>query len=126
MKRILTLILSVLFGLKISFGQQIIHACCDTFVCLPGTPVSLSVYIDSGSTGNLLQYPDDVYTSVIDLGFSFTYFGNTYTQCVLSTNNYICFDLSQANGYSPWVIANAAPSPLNPLNSIYGPWHDVD
>ena len=126
MKRSVTLIFLFLFALKISSGQQIIHACCDTFVCLPGTAVPLSVYIDSGSTGTLLQYPDDIYTSVIDLGFSFTYFGNTYTQCVLSTNNYICFDLSNANGYSPWYISNAAPSPNNPLNSIYGPWHDVD
>ncbi|HYV92838.1 MAG TPA: PKD domain-containing protein [Chitinophagales bacterium] len=126
MKRTTTLVFLFLFALKISSGQQIIHACCDTFVCLPGTPVSLSVTIDSGSTGTLLQYPDDIYTSVIDLGFSFTYFGNSYTQCVLSTNDYICFDLINAGQYSPWVIANAAPSPLNPLNSIYGPWHDVD
>ncbi|MBA2422788.1 MAG: PKD domain-containing protein, partial [Chitinophagales bacterium] len=31
-----------------------------------------------------------------------------------------------ALAYSPWTISYPAPSTLNPLNAIYGPWHDVD
>src|SRR5689334_18120694 len=71
MKRTFIPVIILLFAVKTSFSQQIIHACCDTFVCLPGTAVSLTVTVDSGNTGTLLTYPDDIYTSVIDLGFSF-------------------------------------------------------
>src|ERR1043165_4260005 len=126
MKKFFTLIFILSTSAKILFGQQVIHACCDTFVCLPGSPVPLSVVIDSGTQGTLLSIADDIYSQVIDIGFSFTYFGNTYTQCVLSTNAYISFNLNNALQYSQWPISNAAPSPSNPLNSIYGPWHDVD
>src|SRR6185503_2501666 len=126
MKRIFTLLFILSLPYKALFGQQVIHACCDTFVCLPGTAVPLSVEIDSGNQGTLLTIADDIYSQVINLGFSFTYFGNTYTQCVLSTNVYISFNLNNALQYSPWPISNAAPSALNPLNSIYGPWNDID
>ncbi len=87
----------------------------------PERRVPLSVTVDSGTTGQLLSIQDDTYSQVVDLGFSFTFFGNTYTKCVLSTNVYITFDTTQALQYSPWPINDAAPSPLNPLNSIYGP-----
>ncbi|MEO5673145.1 MAG: PKD domain-containing protein [Chitinophagales bacterium] len=126
MKRIFTCLFIVFGTIRITSGQQIIHACCDTFVCLPGTPVALSVTIDSGSLGEILNVQDDVYSQVVDLGFSFTFYGNTYSQCVLSTNVYITFDLNQAGNYSPWQITDAAPSAFNPLNAIYGPWQDTD
>ena len=125
MKKTLLLFILVL-GFKFLSAQQVIHACCDTFICLQGSPVQLTAEIDSGSTGELLNILDDTYSQTVNLGFSFTYFGETYTQCVLSTNAYITFDLENALQYSPWPIDYAAPSPLNPLNSIYGPWHDVD
>ena len=126
MKRILTSSLIILSSFKISFGQQILTACCDTLVCLPGTVVPLSVSVDSGVTGIPLNILDDTYSQVVDMGFSFTFFGNTYTKCVVSTNAYITFDTTQALQYSPWPIQNAAPSPLNPLNAVYGPWQDID
>lgn len=124
MKRILTLSLIILSAFKISFSQQIIHACCDTIFCLPGTVVPLTVNVDTG--GSLLNIQDDTYSQVVDIGFPFTFFGNTYNKCVLSTNSYITFDTTLAFQYSPWPIENAAPSASNPLNCIYGPWHDID
>lgn len=126
MKRILTLCLPILFVSKISFSQEIVHACCDTLVCLPGTPVPLVVTIDSGTTGELLSILDDTYSQVVDIGFPFTFFGNTYSKCILSTNAYITFDTTLALQYSPWPINESAPSVNNPLNAIYGPWHDVN
>lgn len=123
-KTLLLLLLITLF--QFSKAQQVIQACCDTFICLPGSPVQLTAEIDSGNTGELLQILDDTYSQVVDLGFPFTFYGTTYTQCVLSTNAYITFDLTQALQYSPWPINYSAPSPFNPLNSIYGPWHDVN
>jgi gliding motility-associated-like protein len=126
MRKRLPLFVALVFMAATGRAQQVIHACCDTFICLPGSPVQLSAEIDSGSTGELLQILDDTYSQVVDLGFPFTFYGTTYTQCVLSTNAYITFDLSKALQYSPWPINYEAPSPFNPLNCIYGPWHDVD
>ena len=41
---------------------------------------------DSGLTG------DDVIGGPYDIGFSFTYYGNTYTQFQLTTNGLLCFN----------------------------------
>jgi hypothetical protein len=82
--------------------------------------------VDSGNTGSILIIADDTYSQVVNLGFNFIFFGNTYSKCVLSTNAYISFDLSLAYQFSPWEILNSAPSPQLPLNAIYGPYHDVD
>ncbi|HUM47942.1 MAG TPA: PKD domain-containing protein, partial [Chitinophagales bacterium] len=112
-----------LFGAK---GQEIIQVCCDDTVCAPETDVTLTAVTDSSFYGDLLSIEDDTYSQLIDLGFSFKFFGNTYKKCVLSTNAYITFDSTQALNYSPWPILEAIPSPNNPMNSIMGPWHDVD
>lgn len=107
-------------------AQEIIQACCNDTVCAPGTPVQLTAVVDSSFYGDLLSIEDDTYSQLIELGFNFTFFGNTYKKCVLSTNAYITFDSTVAMDYSPWPITNAIPSPLNPMNAIMGPWHDVD
>ncbi len=125
--KIITSIASLLFfSLNYIQAQTNIQVCCDTAICTPGSPVHLSCTVDSGNTGSFLVTLDDTYSQVVNLGFSFTFFGNPYSSCVLSTNAYITFENSLAFGYSPWQIFEPAPSPNNPLNAIYGPWHDVD
>ena len=70
---------------------------------------------------------DDIHSDVIDIGFNFNFYGNTYNQCVLSANGYITFDLTQAGLYSPWTINNAIPNAGQlPENAIMAPWHDID
>ncbi|MCY7410606.1 MAG: PKD domain-containing protein [Chitinophagales bacterium] len=126
MKKILLVSAFILSLTTFVKAQQIIHACCDTFICLPGSPVTLTVTIDSGSTGTVLNIADDTYSQLVTLGFNFKFFGNTYSKVVLSTNSYITFDQTLANAYSPWQITDASPSPVNPNNAIYGPWQDTD
>lgn len=126
--------LILLIGTK-SFAQitlpQIIHAGPDDTIC-SNTPVTLTCTVDSGTQGNLLIIADDTYSQIVNIGFPFTFFGNTYTQCLLSTNAYITFDLTGPpgnagpGGYSPWQYSTPIPSPIDPVNSIMGPWHDVD
>lgn len=123
------LLLNLSFSI-ISFSQGVINAGQDTAICLPGT-VTLNANIGSQSP-TILSDPnnalaDDVFApNVINLGFSFTYFGNTYTQCAISTNNYISFDIANAGTPSPWTIANPIPGgPANTFNSIMGPWQDL-
>ena len=110
---------------------QIIHAGPDDTLC-NNIPVTLTATIDSGTQGNLLVIQDDTYSQIVNIGFPFTFFGNTYTQCLLSTNAYITFDLTGPpggtgpGGYSQWPINGPIPDPAQPTNAIMGPWHDVD
>ena len=123
MKKIITSLAAIFF-----FGHiqaQLLSACCNDTICAADS-VQLTAVFDSSSAGTFLIILDDTYSDTIDLGFSFNFFGNNYSKCVLSTNAYLSFDSSLANQYSPWIIINAAPSPLNPLNAVYGPWQDLD
>ncbi|MCF8276812.1 MAG: gliding motility-associated C-terminal domain-containing protein [Flavobacteriales bacterium] len=101
----------------------------DTSVC-NGTPITLTA-ITTGVVGtptftDFSFNVDDQHGPVVDIGFPFDYFGNTYTQCVVSTNGYITFDLATANTGSPWSINNASPTPGVPDNSIMFPWQDIN
>ena len=100
----------------------------------PGQPVTISA-LCNGSGGSpvfLLDsmqqvfLTDDQYSGVINIGFPFTYYGVVYNQLVIASNNYVTFDLSQANGYSPWSISAPIPSPALPTNSIMGPYQDIN
>ena len=131
MKKIGFTLLLISVSVYASLAQQIVTACCDDTICQPGLDVQLTAVTDSGTTGSILNIEDDTYSQIVNLGFSFTYFGNTYTKCVLSTNNYICFDTTLALQYSQWPITAAIPDANYaadgvPVNSIMGPWHDVD
>jgi gliding motility-associated-like protein len=104
----------------------------DTSIC-PGTNVTLNTsYVGLAPVSVALS--DDQFTGIIPLGFTFTYFSNSYTSCVFSSNGYIQFNTAAANQYSPWVIGNAAgtPSPngaipgnIDVYNSIMGFYADI-
>ncbi len=104
----------------------------DTVVCNGGSlnlQATLNVLpnVVNGTTTSPAQLAtDDNYSFAINIGFPFNFYGNNYTQFLISTNGYLTFDISNAGGYSPWSINNALPSPNNPLNSIMGPWQDVN
>ena len=71
-------------------------------------------------------YSDDTYGGVIDMEFDFVFYGNTFNQVVLSSNNHLTFNLGNANNYSDWTIDGAAPNNFDcPLNSILCPWQDI-
>jgi len=101
----------------------------DTSVC-NGTPITLTA-ITSGVSGTptftSVNVPsDDTHSQVLDIGFPFEFFGNTYTQCVASSNGYVTFDVGTAGTGSPWNIGNASPTPGVPDNSIMFPWQDTN
>lgn len=113
----------------------------DTFLCVAG-PLNLQAtyfggggtdsYVDSiipydftTFTGNIYSGPDDQHSPAFSIPFDFCFYGNSYNQVVISTNNYITFDLSNASAYSPWTT-QAIPDPNEPLNAIMGPWTDID
>ena len=90
---------------------------------------SIPLNMDPSNSGtNLNGLGDDIYSGVIDIGFDFCFYGNIFNQLLISTNNYITFDLTNANAYSPWntyAIPSAAP-PGQIINAIMGPWMDLN
>lgn len=102
----------------------------DTSVC-NGQPITLTAVTTgagggAGSSIDLAFANDDLHGPVIDIGFPFEFFGNTYTQCVVSTNGYVTFDLGTAGTGSPWSINSASPTPGVPDNAIMFPWQDIN
>lgn len=86
----------------------------------------------SYTTGTLYTIPiDDRWSSVLNLPFSFCFFGQTYNQFVLGTNGVISFNLAYANLYCPWPFTNTIPTNWpNPVpgfpRSMIGLYHDID
>ena len=71
---------------------------------------------------------DDEYSGLINIGFCFQFYGNTYTQIAVGSNGLISFDPADANGYCQYsfTAADAIPSNNVPVNSIMSPYHDID
>ena len=108
---------------SISFSQVV--ATGDTTLCenMAGqvelTLTAESFNVDLTDSG---IYSDDTYGGVIDIGFDFTFYGNSFNQVVLSSNNHLSFNLGNANNYSDWTITDPAPNNFDcPLNSILLP-----
>jgi len=93
----------------------------------PGSPTSLTT--------------DDKYSTLIDIPFPFRFYDDPtpYTQLLVSTNGYICFDPGEESGFSHYGILNGngflsatsgtpqdLPSDLYDRSVIFGPYHDID
>lgn len=131
MRRFILPSVILLIGVQMSWAQPI-DAGPNLNVC-PGTPISLSAVINPGmpAAGPETQLPnimscDDCSSPVVNIGFPFTFYGNSYTQCVVTSNGYITFNLASANGYSPWSISSGIPNGSLPTNAIMAPWHDIN
>jgi len=73
---------------------------------------------------------DDRWSNVINLPFTFCFFGASYTSLVVSSNGVICFNTGYANSYHEWSFGTGSQVPANNAafrpNSIYGAMHDMD
>jgi gliding motility-associated-like protein len=75
-----------------------------------------------------LSLGDDVYSDVIPIGFDFEFFGNTYSEVVIGSNNYLTFNLASAGTGSGFQINAPIPNPAasSKPNSIMCPWQDIN
>jgi gliding motility-associated-like protein len=91
-------------------------------------PIAFNLDPHAGTNAFQNTWDDEYSETVLPIGFKFCYFGTTYTQFVAGSNENICFDLTQVNNYDPWPINNGIPdnSGNTPMNSILGPWEDID
>lgn len=71
---------------------------------------------------------DDVWSPIVNLPFNFCFFGTNYSQCLISSNGAITFDLTNntPGGYSGWSFTNNLPSTNLFRNAIFGVYHDID
>ena len=122
-------LISILFFLicHICFSQVIAS---DDVVLCDGQQGDVAVTLTATSFAVDLTdsniYSDDIFGGVIDMGFDFVFYGNSYSQVVLSSNNYLSFNTANAGGYSGWAINAAVPNNFDaPLNSILCPWQDI-
>ncbi|MEX2483387.1 MAG: SprB repeat-containing protein, partial [Brumimicrobium sp.] len=76
---------------------------------------------------NATAYPlgDDDFTGVINLGFDFDFYGNTYNQIIVGDNGVLSFNVANANGYCSWVVDPVPTNTASILNSILFPWQDL-
>ena len=85
---------------------------------IPFDPVIVSV--DGGLT------EDDRFSDVIDLGFTFCYFGNVSSQIVIGGNGDISFDTALAGQVDEWAFSVNVPDINLPSGGIFGAYHDMD
>lgn len=73
---------------------------------------------------------DDIWSGVIDIGFNFEFYGNSYNQCIIGSNCLVSFDLSKAGSYCSWQIEGAGPMPSTNLpdaqNSFMPAYQDIN
>lgn len=104
----------------VCIGQSIIIEDCN-----PGTSGGLVL-----NNPTFVNLTDDSYTGVVNVGFTFSFYGANYTQCVIGSNGLISFDLARANGYCPWALGGVAPLANATFNeakkSIMPAYHDIN
>lgn len=71
--------------------------------------------------GSSLNGCDDCVQGPFNIGFTFNYFGNNYSQFYVSSNGWIGFSAGQTNGYTAQFIPNGGA----PRNAILADWEDL-
>jgi gliding motility-associated-like protein len=74
------------------------------------------------NTGTPVVLTDDSQAGPFPIGFTFCYFGNTYTQFYIGSNGWISFTAGQPNTFASASIPSGAANV--PKNCIMGPWQD--
>ena len=87
-----------------------------------GYSVASIPYVAQTNTGAQVFLGDDAVSQPQNIGFTFCFFGNTYTQFYIGSNGWIGFSGGQPATFASVAIPNMG---LNvPKNCIMGPWQD--
>ncbi|CAB4903643.1 unannotated protein [freshwater metagenome] len=73
------------------------------------------------NVGTVVPSSDDVTHGPFNIGFTFNFFGNNYTQFYIGSNGWIGFTAGQTTGYTAAYIPNAG----SPKNVIMADWEDL-
>ena len=143
MRKLLTILFSVFSFIAISqncpyLGPNQILPCgvntttltADLTQCVAGSnpnqttnySVAQIPYVAQTNTGTQLFMTDDSQQGPFNIGFTFCFFGQTYTQFYVGSNGWISFTGGQPTTFTSQQIPTA--NPLVPKNCIMGPWQD--
>jgi gliding motility-associated-like protein len=84
--------------------------------------VSPIPYVNQTNTGTNLTMGDDTQQGPFNIGFTFCFFGQTYTQFYVGSNGWVSFSAGQSTTFTSSPIPNTAITV--PKNCIMGPWQD--
>lgn len=102
----------------------------DTVICTGQSATLRAALLNTGVPTNTALTTDDIWSAAVPLNFSFTFYGNTYTQCWISSNGYISFDARTPGTFSNYNPNTGTPStmPGNPnyLNCVMANLTDLD
>ncbi|MBL7138882.1 MAG: gliding motility-associated C-terminal domain-containing protein [Bacteroidales bacterium] len=117
-----SLVLLLFFLLPLSLFAQFDAGINDTIN--PGIPVTLTATY--GLIGEGVAIDDNGVEGPLPIGFSFSFFGNIYTQFYIGANGWISFSPNQnAKGIrNAFAVPNSAD--YNPKNCILGPFQDLN
>lgn len=85
-------------------------------ISYPTYPTSVSY-----NTGTVVSSSDDIVSGPFNIGFTFNFFNNNYTQFYICSNGWIGFSAGQTNAYTAAYIPNAG----SPSNVIMADWEDL-
>jgi gliding motility-associated-like protein len=88
----------------------------------PYTITSIPYAPDPFNVGTSITLSDDAVSSLLNIGFSFCFFGNSYTQFYIGSNGWIGFSAGQPTSFTSASIPSTATTV--PKNCIMGPWQD--
>lgn len=77
-------------------------------------------YVAQTNTGTSLTMSDDSQQGPFNIGFTFCFYGNTYTQFYIGSNGWISFSPNQPTTYTSAGVPNASA----PVNSVMAAWQD--
>jgi len=83
--------------------------------------LTMPTYTLQNTGGTVVPSSDDVTHGPFNIGFTFAFFGNNYTQFYIGSNGWIGFSAGQTTGYTAQFIPNAG----SPRNAILADWEDL-
>jgi gliding motility-associated-like protein len=118
------LIIALVFGFT-NTNAQVTVTSSDSLSCtVPCTLLTAHLTGDTPTDAGVTS--DDVYSGLHAIGFSFDFYGVSYTQCVLGANGTIDFNVGDAGMGDPWPITAPLLGNASKFNNICGPWCDID
>lgn len=79
---------------------------------------------DPLTAGTAVALTDDSQSGLLPIGFNFCFFGQTYTQFIIGSNNWIGFSTGQTSTWVTTAIPNNTGAA--PRNTIMGAWQDIN
>lgn len=85
-------------------GQTVQITNCGGGTTLPNGPIALT-------NPSSVSLSDDVWSGIINIGFTFSFYGVNYTQCVIGSNGLVSFNTAVANSSCAWSLSGVGTLP---------------